>query len=90
MNGQGRSPKPPGQDLGASLEPHDDGSSLPPDVTSARQPRGRHLGISDFFRPDSSGVMDVVGYHVVTLGAGICERAEGKAVPYRSELMLED
>jgi len=44
--------------------------------TFPRQPRGRRLCISDFFRPVSSGDMDVVGFHVVTMGPRVSERAQ--------------
>ncbi|MFM8894907.1 MAG: vitamin B12 dependent-methionine synthase activation domain-containing protein, partial [Actinomycetales bacterium] len=33
-----------------------------------RQRRDRHLCLSDFFRPRSSGEVDVVAFHVVTMG----------------------
>ncbi|MBI5464608.1 MAG: cobalamin B12-binding domain-containing protein, partial [Ignavibacteriales bacterium] len=33
-----------------------------------RQPRPPHYCIADFFRPKSSGEMDVIGLHVVTVG----------------------
>ncbi len=33
-----------------------------------RQRRGRYLCLADFFRPVSSGVKDVIAFHVVTMG----------------------
>jgi 5-methyltetrahydrofolate--homocysteine methyltransferase len=40
-----------------------------------RQAGGKRLCISDFFRPAESGVRDVVGFHCVTVGAEVSERA---------------
>ena len=44
-------------------------------ITTARSPasfprqrRGRYLCLADFFRPVSSGVKDVIAFHVVTMG----------------------
>ncbi len=36
--------------------------------TFPRQRRDRHLCLSDFFRPEESGEIDVVAFHVVTMG----------------------
>lgn len=33
-----------------------------------RQQRGRHLCLADYVRPTSSGEMDVVAFHIVTMG----------------------
>ncbi|GAC1328148.1 MAG: methionine synthase [Mycobacteriales bacterium] len=41
--------------------------------TFPRQRRDRHLCISDFFRPEDSGEVDVVGFHIVTMGNRISE-----------------
>ncbi|MDQ6649035.1 MAG: methionine synthase, partial [Actinomycetota bacterium] len=41
--------------------------------TFPRQRRDRHLCISDFFRPEDSGEVDVVAFHVVTMGNRISE-----------------
>ncbi|WP_308250386.1 methionine synthase [Sphaerisporangium fuscum] len=41
--------------------------------TFPRQRRDRHLCLSDFFRPRSSGEVDVVGLQVVTMGSRIAE-----------------
>ncbi|WP_424217599.1 methionine synthase (plasmid) [Streptomyces sp. BI20] len=38
-----------------------------------RQRRGRHLCLADFFRPEESGEVDVVGLQVVTVGSRIGE-----------------
>ncbi|HEX9713748.1 MAG TPA: methionine synthase [Actinomycetota bacterium] len=43
--------------------------------TFPRQQRDRRLCISDFFRPVDSGVMDVVAFHLVTMGARVAEVA---------------
>jgi 5-methyltetrahydrofolate--homocysteine methyltransferase len=58
--------------------------------TFPRQPRGRFLNIADFFRPVSSGEMDTVAFHVVTMGPKIGERARElfEANEYREYLYL--
>ncbi len=58
--------------------------------TFPRQPRGRFLNIADFFRPVSGGAMDVVAFHVVTMGSKISERAAElfEANEYRDYLYL--
>jgi 5-methyltetrahydrofolate--homocysteine methyltransferase len=38
-----------------------------------RQRRDRHLCLADFFRPRSSGEVDVVGFHLVTVGPKISD-----------------
>jgi 5-methyltetrahydrofolate--homocysteine methyltransferase len=43
--------------------------------TFPRQPKRRRLCISDFFRPVSSGEVDVVAFHVVTMGPRVSEKA---------------
>ncbi|WP_030055578.1 MULTISPECIES: methionine synthase [Streptomyces] len=43
--------------------------------TFPRQRRGRRLCLADFFRPEESGVRDVVGLQVVTMGNRISEAA---------------
>ncbi|MEV7780374.1 methionine synthase [Kitasatospora sp. NPDC088351] len=43
--------------------------------TFPRQRRGRRLCLADFFRPEESGVKDVVGLQVVTMGNRISEAA---------------
>jgi 5-methyltetrahydrofolate--homocysteine methyltransferase len=58
--------------------------------TFPRQPRGRRLCIADFFRPVASGEMDVVAFHVVTVGPRVGERARElfEAGEYREYLYL--
>ena len=41
--------------------------------TFPRQQRDRFLCLSDFFRPKSSGELDVVGFHLVTMGARVSD-----------------
>jgi 5-methyltetrahydrofolate--homocysteine methyltransferase len=41
--------------------------------TFPRQRRDRRLCLSDFFRPEDSGEVDVVAFHVVTMGSRISE-----------------
>ncbi|MGZ6509433.1 MAG: vitamin B12 dependent-methionine synthase activation domain-containing protein, partial [Actinomycetota bacterium] len=43
--------------------------------TFPRQPRDRRLCIADFFRSVDSGEMDVVAFHLVTMGSRVAERA---------------
>jgi 5-methyltetrahydrofolate--homocysteine methyltransferase len=43
--------------------------------TFPRQRRDRHLCLADFFRPRNSGEVDVVAFHVVTMGNRISEAA---------------
>ncbi len=43
--------------------------------TFPRQRRDRHLCLSDFFRPKSSGEIDVLPFHLVTMGSRISEAA---------------
>ena len=43
--------------------------------TFPRQRRDRHLCLSDFFRPKSSGETDVLAFHLVTMGSRISEAA---------------
>ncbi|UYM05027.1 methionine synthase [Solicola gregarius] len=38
-----------------------------------RQQRGRFLCLADFFRPKDSGEIDMVGFHLVTMGAHVSE-----------------
>ncbi|MGH2727738.1 MAG: vitamin B12 dependent-methionine synthase activation domain-containing protein, partial [Actinomycetota bacterium] len=58
--------------------------------TFPRQPRSRFLNIADFFRPTSSGEMDTVAFHVVTMGSKVSERAAElfEANEYREYLYL--
>ncbi|PIR20753.1 MAG: methionine synthase [Deltaproteobacteria bacterium CG11_big_fil_rev_8_21_14_0_20_47_16] len=41
--------------------------------TFPRQPKPPHYCISDFFRPKSTGEMDVIGLHVVTVGDDVAK-----------------
>ena len=41
--------------------------------TFPRQQRDRFLCLSDFFRPKGSGELDVVGFHLVTMGARVSD-----------------
>ncbi|MGH3366604.1 MAG: methionine synthase [Nocardioidaceae bacterium] len=41
--------------------------------TFPRQQRDRFLCLSDFFRPKDSGELDVVGFHLVTMGSRVSE-----------------
>ncbi len=59
-------------------------------LTFPRQRRGRHLCLSDFFRPKESGETDVVAFTVVTMGQAASD-ATGKlfaADAYRDYLEL--
>src|SRR4051795_1765338 len=51
---------------------HDDGSERMR-FTFPRQRRGRFLCLSDFFRPEDVGEVDVVAFQLVTVGARISE-----------------
>ncbi|MFJ7156918.1 methionine synthase [Streptomyces sp. NPDC101118] len=51
---------------------HEDGSERTR-FTFPRQRRGRRLCLADFFRPEESGEVDVVGLQVVTVGSRIGE-----------------
>ncbi|WP_327675956.1 methionine synthase [Kitasatospora sp. NBC_00458] len=53
---------------------HEDGTERTR-FTFPRQRRGRRLCLADFFRPEESGVRDVLGLQVVTMGNRISEAA---------------
>ncbi|MEV7923418.1 methionine synthase [Kitasatospora sp. NPDC088779] len=53
---------------------HEDGTERTR-FTFPRQRRGRRLCLADFFRPEESGVRDVIGLQVVTMGNRISEAA---------------
>ncbi|MGW0658882.1 methionine synthase [Streptodolium elevatio] len=55
---------------------HEDGSERTR-FTFPRQRRDRHLCLADYFRPEDSGEVDVVGFQVVTMGGRLSE-ATGK------------
>jgi 5-methyltetrahydrofolate--homocysteine methyltransferase len=50
--------------------------------TFPRQPEGKHLCLADFFASKESGRMDVVAFHLVTMG--------GRASEYSQELFKSD
>ncbi|MET8830238.1 methionine synthase [Streptomyces sp. NPDC004610] len=58
--------------------------------TFPRQRRGRRLCLADFFRPEESGEIDVVGFQVVTVGSRIGEETARlfEADAYRDYLEL--
>ena len=51
----------------------DDGGAERTRFTFPRQRRDRHLCLSDFFRPRSSGEVDVVAFHIVTMGRRVSD-----------------
>ena len=68
----------------------DDGVTERCRFTFPRQRRDRHLCLSDFFRSRESGEVDVVGFHVVTMGNRVSEAANElfAADAYRDYLEL--
>jgi 5-methyltetrahydrofolate--homocysteine methyltransferase len=62
-----------GDDLVILRDPADIDSAERCRFTFPRQRRDRHLCLSDFFRPRSSGQIDVVAFTVVTMGQRISE-----------------
>jgi len=50
------------------LEKPEIGSAIRASLTFPRQQRDRFLCLSDFYRPLSSGEVDVVAFHIVTMG----------------------
>ena len=54
----------------------EDGSRARLRFTFPRQPEKRRLCISDYFAPKSSGVMDIVAFHAVTIGPRATEFAQ--------------
>ncbi|MER5983954.1 methionine synthase [Streptomyces sp. NPDC001787] len=68
---------------------HEDGSERTR-FTFPRQRRGRRLCLADFFRPEESGEVDVVGLQVVTVGSKIGEATAElfEANSYRDYLEL--
>ena len=57
-----------GDDLVILASPDPDDRRERARLTFPRQRRDRHLCLSDFFRPKESGEIDVVAFHVVTMG----------------------
>ena len=62
-----------GDDLVVLTDPDDINSAERARFTFPRQRRDRHLCLSDFFRPRSSGQVDVVSFTVVTMGNRVSE-----------------
>ncbi len=62
-----------GDDLVVLTDPDDIDSPERARFTFPRQRRDRHLCLSDFFRPRSSGQVDVVSFTVVTMGNRVSE-----------------
>ncbi len=60
-----------GDDLVVLADPADPEGAERCRFTFPRQRRDRHLCLSDFFRPRSSGQVDVVAFTVVTMGARV-------------------
>jgi 5-methyltetrahydrofolate--homocysteine methyltransferase len=58
--------------------------------TFPRQPRDRFLCLSDYFRAKDSGELDVVGFHLVTMGSRVSEVTQElfEANAYRDYLEL--
>lgn len=55
---------------------HDDAKTERLRFTFPRQPAGKHLCLTDFFASRDSGRMDVVGFHLVTVGRRASEYAQ--------------
>ncbi|PTX53757.1 methionine synthase (B12-dependent) [Melghirimyces profundicolus] len=69
----------PSQSEGDSIHvyhPDRPGEEILETFTFPRQTKEPYLCLADFLRPKDSGVMDYVGFLVVTAGCGIRERAE--------------
>ncbi|HKR58376.1 MAG TPA: vitamin B12 dependent-methionine synthase activation domain-containing protein, partial [Pyrinomonadaceae bacterium] len=61
---------------------HDDERTERARFTFPRQPAGKHLCLADFFASQESGRMDVVAFHLVTVGR--------RATEYSQELFRSD
>ncbi|HEX6648049.1 MAG TPA: methionine synthase [Pyrinomonadaceae bacterium] len=68
------------QSEGNDLIVHDENKEVK--FTFPRQPGGKHLCLADFFASRESGKMDVVGFHLVTVGR--------RASEYSQELFKSD
>src|SRR5258707_3322835 len=66
----------PCQSEGNDLIVYDEGEIEPLRVTFPRQPAGKHLCLADFFASRESGKMDVVGFHLVTVGRRASEYSQ--------------
>ncbi|MFI9329204.1 methionine synthase [Kitasatospora sp. NPDC052868] len=65
----------PANSKGDDLVVYNEDGSERTRFTFPRQRRGRRLCLADFFRPEETGVKDVVGLQVVTMGNRISEAA---------------
>jgi 5-methyltetrahydrofolate--homocysteine methyltransferase len=55
---------------------NEDGSDVRARFTFPRQPEGKRLCLADYFSPRESGVRDVVGFSLVTVGARASEHTQ--------------
>jgi 5-methyltetrahydrofolate--homocysteine methyltransferase len=69
---------------------HDDEKTERVRFTFPRQPHGKHLSLADFFASKDSGRMDVVAFHLVTMGrrASLYSQELFKADNYRDYLFF--
>ncbi|MBD0372395.1 MAG: methionine synthase [Pyrinomonadaceae bacterium] len=69
---------------------HDDEKTERVRFTFPRQPHGKHLSLADFFASKDSGRMDVVAFHLVTMGrrASVYSQELFKADNYRDYLFF--
>jgi 5-methyltetrahydrofolate--homocysteine methyltransferase len=70
------------QSAGNDLIVYDENGGEQVRFTFPRQPAGKHLCLADFFAAEDSGRMDVVGFHLVTVGH--------RASEYSHELFKSD
>ena len=66
----------PCQSEGNDLIVYDEGEIERLRFTFPRQPAGKHLCLADFFASRESGKMDVVGFHLVTVGSRASEYSQ--------------
>ena len=66
----------PCQSEGNDLIVYDEGQNERLRFTFPRQPAGKHLCLADFFASRESGKMDVVGFHLVTVGRRASEYSQ--------------
>ena len=64
------------QSEGNDLIVYDEAGDEQTRFTFPRQPAGKHLCLADFFAPRESGVMDVVAFHLVTVGRRASEYSQ--------------
>ena len=69
---------------------HDDEKTERVRFTFPRQPHGKHLSLADYFASRESGRMDVVAFHLVTMGrrASVYSQELFKADNYRDYLLF--